>query len=94
MEFWSTVGATFLNYTHVADQCMNAPIPPPSTPLPPYKHTPLFPLGKDTTAYRKLDIAGLANNGVRVETRDGAAISDVDVIPTAAMSFATTAICF
>jgi fumarate hydratase class I len=43
---------------------MNAPVSPP---LPPYSHTPLFPLGPDTTAYRKLDIPGLANNGVRVE---------------------------
>jgi fumarate hydratase class I len=30
---------------------MNAPISPP---IPPYKHTPLFPLGKDTATYRKL----------------------------------------
>jgi fumarate hydratase class I len=50
---------------------MNAPVPPPATPLPPYKHTPLFPLGKDETAYRKLDIPGLANNGVRIETISG-----------------------
>ncbi len=40
---------------------MNAPIPPPIA-TPPYKHTPLFPLGKDTTTYRKLTSAG-----VRVE---------------------------
>src|SRR4051794_17884808 len=45
---------------------MNAPLS--SHPLPPYRHTPLFPLGKDTTAYRKLDVAGVANSGVRVET--------------------------
>ena len=38
---------------------MNAPITPP---LPPYHHTPLFPLGPDTTPYRKLGTAG-----VRVE---------------------------
>src|SRR5690242_6823790 len=55
---------------------MNAPTPPPSTPLPPYKHTPLFPLGKDDTQYRKLDVMGadgkpLANNGVRLETIAG-----------------------
>jgi fumarate hydratase class I len=48
---------------------MNAPI---AHPLPPYKHTPLFPLGKDTTTYRKIDVVGadgtpLANSGVRVE---------------------------
>jgi fumarate hydratase class I len=40
---------------------MNAPLT--SHPLPPYRHTPLFPLGKDTTTYRKLSA-----DGVRVET--------------------------
>src|SRR5664280_3888495 len=35
---------------------MNAPIP---TPLPPYHHTPLFPLGPDTTSYRKLTADGV-----------------------------------
>src|SRR4051794_5375990 len=40
---------------------MNAPLS--SHPLPPYKHTPLFPLGPDTTTYRKLSVEGL-----RVET--------------------------
>ena len=40
---------------------MNAPLSP--HPLPPYKHTPLFPLGADTTTYRKLTA-----EGVRVET--------------------------
>jgi fumarate hydratase, class I len=40
---------------------MNAPLAP--HPVPPYRHTPLFPLGKDTTSYRKL-----AADGVRVET--------------------------
>src|SRR5215212_9144149 len=39
---------------------MNIPI---ANPLPPYKHTPLFPLGKDTTTYRKI-----SSDGVRVET--------------------------
>jgi fumarate hydratase class I len=38
---------------------MNAP----AQIIPPYKHTPLFPLGKDTTTYRKL-----TSDGVRVET--------------------------
>src|SRR4051812_3570206 len=38
---------------------MNAPIP---NPLPPYRHTPLFPLGADRTPYRKL-----SSDGVRVE---------------------------
>jgi fumarate hydratase, class I len=37
---------------------MNAP----AQIIPPYKHTPLFPLGKDTTAYRKL-----SSEGVRME---------------------------
>ncbi len=31
--------------------------------VPPYRHTPLFPLGKDSTRYRKL-----TSEGVRVET--------------------------
>jgi fumarate hydratase class I len=38
---------------------MNAPI---ANPLPPYRHTPLFPLGADRTPYRKLSA-----DGVRVE---------------------------
>jgi fumarate hydratase, class I len=38
---------------------MNAPIP---SPLPPYHHTQLFPLGADRTPYRKL-----TSEGVRVE---------------------------
>jgi len=41
---------------------MNAP--PAITP--PYKHTPLFPLGKDATAYRKLSA-----DGVRLEQING-----------------------
>ena len=40
---------------------MNAPVTPPI--IPPYKHTPLFPLGPDQTKYRKLTA-----DGVRVET--------------------------
>jgi fumarate hydratase, class I len=40
---------------------MNAPIVP--TPTPPYKHTPLFPLGADKTSYRKVTA-----EGVRVES--------------------------
>src|SRR5947209_810158 len=39
---------------------MNAPLSP--HPLPPYRHTPLFPLGPDTTTYRKLTA-----DGVRVD---------------------------
>jgi fumarate hydratase, class I len=42
---------------------MNAPVTPP---VPPYKHTPLFPLGKDTTPYRKI-----SSEGVRVEKAFG-----------------------
>jgi len=41
---------------------MNAP----TQLVPPYRHTPLFPLGKDTTPYRKL-----TSDGVRVETFQG-----------------------
>jgi fumarate hydratase, class I len=43
---------------------MNAPTPIPSaaTPVPPYKHTPLFPLGPDTAPYKKI-----TSEGVRVE---------------------------
>jgi len=36
---------------------MNAPLP--THPLPPYHHTPLFPLGKDSTPYRKISADGL-----------------------------------
>ncbi len=59
---------------------MNAPIAPP---LPPYHHTPLFPLGPDETPYRKLDIPGLANNGVRVETAMG---GEMVVVPREAFA--------
>ena len=34
---------------------MNAP----TNVVPPYKHTPLFPLGPDKTPYRKLDVGGV-----------------------------------
>jgi len=53
---------------------MNAPVPPP---IPAYRHTPLFPLGKDQTPYRKLDVPG-----VRVEKVLG---RDVLVVPAAAL---------
>src|SRR6266849_5525825 len=36
---------------------MNAPST--SHPIPPYHHSPLFPLGKDTTPYRKLSSDGV-----------------------------------
>ena len=43
---------------------MNAPTAfPDPKPVPPYKHTPLFPLGADTTPYKKI-----TTEGVRVET--------------------------
>jgi fumarate hydratase class I len=42
---------------------MNAPTAfPDPKPVPPYKHTPLFPLGADTTPYKKVN-----TEGVRVE---------------------------
>ena len=53
---------------------MNAPI---TNPIPPYKHTPLFPLGKDTTTYRKISA-----EGVRVEKIMG---RDVLVVSREAM---------
>src|SRR5580698_9125863 len=36
---------------------MNAPLT--SHPTPPYRHSPLFPLGKDSTPYRKISAEGL-----------------------------------
>ncbi len=39
---------------------MNAPVIPPATPPPAYKHTPLFPLGPDKTVYRKVTSEGVA----------------------------------
>src|SRR4029078_4733584 len=42
---------------------MNAPTAfPDQKPLPPYKHPPLFPLGPDTTPYKKITA-----EGVRIE---------------------------
>src|SRR6266436_1771344 len=40
---------------------MNAPTPIPSAaaPVPPYKHTPLFPLGADTTPYKNIATGGV-----------------------------------
>ena len=54
---------------------MNAPVA--THPTPPYKHTPLFPLGKDDTPYRKI-----ATDGVRVERVLG---EDVLVVPREAL---------
>src|SRR3954454_24842441 len=53
---------------------MNAPI---ANPIPPYRHTPLFPLGADRTPYRKL-----SSDGVRVENILG---RDVLVVSREAM---------
>jgi fumarate hydratase class I len=55
---------------------MNAPFTPPA-PVPPYKHSPLFPLGKDTTPYRRLPVEGM-----RVETVLG---KEVLVVPCEAL---------
>jgi fumarate hydratase, class I len=54
---------------------MNAPLT--AHPTPPYKHTPLFPLGKDQTPYRKI-----ATEDVRVESVLG---EEVLVVPAAAL---------
>jgi fumarate hydratase, class I len=54
---------------------MNAPLT--ANPTPPYKHTPLFPLGKDQTPYRKI-----ATENVRVESVLG---EEVLVVPGAAL---------
>ena len=45
-------------FQHRDRTAMNAP----AQIVPPYKHTPLFPLGQDSTRYRKLSA-----DGVRVE---------------------------
>jgi fumarate hydratase class I len=54
---------------------MNAPVS--AHPTPPYKHTPLFPLGKDDTPYRKI-----AAEGLRVERIMG---EEVLVVPREAL---------
>src|ERR1700730_7192152 len=46
-------------------------------PTPPYKHTPLFPLGKDDTPYRRI-----AAEGVRIEHVMG---EEVLVVPREAL---------
>ena len=58
---------------------MNAPVS--AHPTPPYKHTPLFPLGKDDTPYRKIATDGVGP-GVRVERVLG---EDVLVVPREAL---------
>ena len=42
---------------------MNAPVTPP---VPPYQHTPLFPLGKDTAPYRKITSEGVGRNAAEL----------------------------
>src|SRR5580698_3731441 len=61
---------------------MNAPLA--SHPTPPYKHTPLFPLGKDATPYRKISADSAAGGalGIRVERVMG---EEVLVVPREAM---------
>jgi fumarate hydratase class I len=61
---------------------MNAPLT--EHPTPPYKHTPLFPLGKDETPYRKISIDSSAGGalGVRVEKVLG---EEVLVVPREAI---------
>src|ERR1700728_5484984 len=54
---------------------MNAPLT--THPTPPYKHTPLFPLGKDTTPYRKI-----SSDGLRIEKVMG---EEVLVVPREAL---------
>src|SRR5215831_741272 len=54
---------------------MNAPLT--THPTPPYKHTPLFPLGKDETPYRKIAAEGLRTERVLGE--------DVMVVPREAL---------
>jgi fumarate hydratase class I len=53
------------------------PMNAPAQIVPPYRHTPLFPLGKDSTPYRKL-----TSDGVRVETVMG---KEVVVVTAEAM---------
>ena len=61
---------------------MNAPTAfPDPKPVPPYKHTPLFPLGPDKTPYRKLDDKS-GNLGVTVEKVMG---KDMLVVPHEAL---------
>src|SRR5262249_49941788 len=62
-----------------SDCPMNAPVS--THPTPPCKHTPLFPLGKDDTPYRKIAADG-ADWGVRVERIMG---EDVVVVPREAL---------
>jgi fumarate hydratase class I len=61
---------------------MNAPLS--EHPTPPYKHTPLFPLGNDETPYRKISVDSAAGDasGVRVDKVLG---EEVLVVPREAI---------
>jgi fumarate hydratase class I len=58
---------------------MNAPLSP--HPLPPYRHTPLFPLGADTTTYRKLSAVGMRAETVQI----GGEAREMLVVPREAL---------
>src|SRR3978361_2222167 len=61
---------------------MHAPTAfPTPAPVPPYKHTPLFPLGADTTPYKKI-----TTDGVRVEQVLGKDMLVVSVEAVVALS--------
>src|SRR3954462_3720970 len=60
---------------------MNAPLS--THPMPPYRHTPLFPLGEDGAPYRKIAVAGAGGDGpsasgVRIERVLGRAMLIVE----------------
>src|SRR5579883_1987951 len=61
---------------------MNAPLS--THPTPPYKHTPLFPLGRDLTPYRRVDVVDA--EGRRLDVRIERALGeDVLVVPREAL---------
>jgi fumarate hydratase class I len=57
----------------ITDQQDGSTMNAPAQLTPPYRHTPLFPLGKDTTPYRKL-----TSEGVRLESIKGRDIVTID----------------
>ena len=69
------------------EPAMNAPtaFPDQSQPVPPYKHTPLFPLGKDETPYKKI-----TSEGVRIEKVLG---RDMVVVSREALRLLSEAAC-
>jgi len=61
---------------------MNAPLS--THPTPPYKHTPLFPLSRDLTPYRRIDVVDA--EGRRLDVRIERALGeDVLVVPREAL---------